>query len=96
MKYYLNKETGALITVIDTFVDYMAKCLEFEELARIKNNGTTTLHNVEEGIKLLQKVSWEAFINTSDKYYIKVNDFRVKIIKKEELTEKWVDLDNLL
>ena len=99
MNYYVNKETGEIIVVLETPVDYRKFVLYRESRMnrRLKTKQTydslaATYALLEDGIQVQLNIN-----NEEELLYLKeLDNGALALIKKKELAEKWECLNNFL
>lgn len=99
MNYYVNKTTGEMIIVLETFTDYEKFNLYRENLSKRRRNVPQTYKNLATTYQLLNEALRNGFdINNEEEliYLKELDNGPPEIIKKKELGEKWECLNNFL
>jgi len=99
MNYYVHKETGEIIIVLDNLADYQKFSLYRENLSKRKRNVTQTYENLATTYTLLEKtIINEFYINNKEEllYLKELDNGPPEYIKRKDLAEKWECLNNFL
>ena len=96
MKNYINKTTGQIIFVVESFEDYMA--ISMVNNARTKNK--QTYESIAKDVRILMEHEENDFINTNKElrcaYINHYGTFIGAMVSNKELTEQWEALSDFL